>query len=91
MASMMRPMMLRLLLVFTALAMAAQPTAAEVKVTRVSCLGTANCIRLANDSVEVVITTAIGPRIIRYAFLGGDNLLRSYSVSSNQSNVMYHV
>jgi hypothetical protein len=75
MASMMRAMMLRLLIVFTALVMAALPAAAEVKASRVPCLGTTGCVRLANDTVEVVITTAIGPRIIRYAFLGGDNLL----------------
>src|SRR4029450_3223532 len=71
----MRAMMLRLLLVFTTFALAATPAAAEVKVTRVTCLGTPGCIRLANDTVELVITTAIGPRVIRYAFLGGDNLL----------------
>src|SRR4029453_15752464 len=71
----MRAMMLRLFLVFPTFALAAGPAAAEVKVTRVTCLGTPGCIRLANDTVELVITTAIGPRVIRYAFLGGDNLL----------------
>jgi hypothetical protein len=74
-ASMMRAMVRRLLFVFTGFVMVATPVAAEVKVTRVTCLGTPGCIRLANDTVEVVITTAIGPRVIRYAFLGGDNLL----------------
>jgi hypothetical protein len=30
---------------------------------------------LANDTVEVLVATAIGPRIVRYGFPGGDNLL----------------
>jgi hypothetical protein len=42
---------------------------------RTEYLGQPNCQRLANDSVEVVITTDIGPRIIRYALVGGDNIL----------------
>ncbi|WP_299024002.1 hypothetical protein [uncultured Thermanaerothrix sp.] len=31
------------------------------------------CLRLANDRVEVLITTTLGPRIIRYGFLEGEN------------------
>jgi len=72
---MMRAMLKALLASVALLAVAAVPAAAEVKVDRVTCLGQTGCIRLANDTVEVVITTAIGPRVIRYAFLGGDNLL----------------
>jgi hypothetical protein len=48
---------------------------ADVTVDRVTCLNQPNCIRLSNGAVEVVITTSIGPRVIRYAFVGGDNLL----------------
>ena len=48
---------------------------ADVKVERVTYLNQPNCIRLSNGTVEVVITTAIGPRVIRYAFIGGDNIL----------------
>lgn len=32
-------------------------------------------MRLANGTVEVLVATAIGPRIVRYGFVGGDNLL----------------
>ncbi|MBI3947923.1 MAG: hypothetical protein HY321_18545 [Armatimonadetes bacterium] len=32
-----------------------------------------NCCRLANGQIEVVATTDVGPRIIRLAFLGGEN------------------
>ena len=34
-----------------------------------------NCVRLSNGTVEVVVTTDVGPRIIGYAFLGGENIL----------------
>jgi hypothetical protein len=48
---------------------------AEVKVEKVSCLNLANCLKLSNGQVEVVVTTDVGPRIIRYAFVGGENIL----------------
>ncbi len=38
--------------------------------------GWSNCIALANDQVELVVTTDVGPRIIRLALLGGENLLK---------------
>jgi hypothetical protein len=34
-----------------------------------------NCYRLSNDSVELIVTTDIGPRILRYAFRGEENVL----------------
>jgi hypothetical protein len=51
------------------------PVAAEVKVERVTYFNQPDCIRLSNGTVEVIVTTAIGPRVIRYGFVGGDNLL----------------
>ena len=42
---------------------------------KVSCLNLPNCLKLSNGQVEVVVTTDIGPRIIRYAFVGGENIL----------------
>jgi hypothetical protein len=49
--------------------------AAQVTVEKVTCLARPNCYRLSNKTVEVVVTTDVGPRIIRYAFAGGDNML----------------
>jgi hypothetical protein len=40
---------------------------------QVSYLGQPHCYRLSNATVEVVVTTDIGPRVIRYAFVGQDN------------------
>jgi len=34
-----------------------------------------NCIRLTNDEVEVSVTTDVGPRIVGYSFVGGENIL----------------
>jgi hypothetical protein len=53
----------------------AAPAVAEVKVEKVACLNQPNCYRLSNGTVEVVVSTDIGPRILRYAFVGGDNIL----------------
>ena len=34
-----------------------------------------DCIRLSNGIVEVLVTRSVGPRIIRYGFVGGENVL----------------
>lgn len=34
-----------------------------------------NCYRLSNGTVEVIVTTQIGPRVIRYGFCGEENIL----------------
>ncbi len=41
---------------------------------KVSYLGQPNCFKLTNGSVEVIVSTDIGPRVLRYGFCGGDNL-----------------
>lgn len=42
---------------------------------QISYRGWPTVYRLANASVEVLITADIGPRIIRYGFIGGENIL----------------
>lgn len=34
-----------------------------------------NCIRLTNGDVEIIVTTDVGPRILKYSFVGGENIL----------------
>ena len=34
-----------------------------------------NCVRLTNGTIEVVVTTGVGPRILAYNFIGGENVL----------------
>lgn len=62
-------------LALTGIAAAAPAVFAEVTVERVSCLNQPNCYRLSNGTVEAIVTTDVGPRIIRYGFIGGENLL----------------
>jgi len=42
---------------------------------KISYLNLPNCVRLTNGEVEVIVTTDVGPRILHYAFAGGENIL----------------
>lgn len=42
---------------------------------KVKYLGQPNCYRLSNETVELVVTTDVGPRVVRYAFHGAENIL----------------
>ncbi len=46
----------------------------SIDVEKVSYLGQPNCFRLRNGTVEVIVSTDVGPRVLRYGFCGGDNL-----------------
>ena len=48
---------------------------ADVTIEKVTYLKLPNCYRLSNEIVEVIVTTDVGPRIVRYGFIGEDNLL----------------
>jgi len=41
---------------------------------KVSFKGWPNCIRLSNNNIELIVTTDVGPRIIRFGFKNGQNL-----------------
>jgi hypothetical protein len=45
-----------------------------MKITKMAYRGWANCYRLTNDEVELVVTTDVGPRVIRYGFVDGQNM-----------------
>jgi len=40
--------------------------------------GWPNCYRLTNGDVELVVTTDVGPRVIRCGFAGGQNLFKEF-------------
>ncbi|HKS30251.1 MAG TPA: hypothetical protein VJS44_20670 [Pyrinomonadaceae bacterium] len=42
---------------------------------KVTYFGQVGCVRLSNGTVELVATVDVGPRIIRYGFPGGENIL----------------
>lgn len=37
--------------------------------------GWPNCVKLSNGTIELIATTDVGPRIIRFGFIGGENEL----------------
>lgn len=51
---------------------------AEVKVEKTEYKGWKNCYRVTNGEVELIVTGDVGPRIIRYGFVGGQNLFKEY-------------
>ena len=65
--------MRRLSLLAAALAMGAVPVIAAVTVEKIPYAGWSNCYRLSNGEVELIVTSDVGPRIIRYGFEGGQN------------------
>lgn len=43
-------------------------------IEKIAYSGWENCFRLSNDSIELVVTSDVGPRIIRLAYCGGRNV-----------------
>jgi len=44
-----------------------------VKVEKIAYGGWSNCIKMSNGTVELILTTDVGPRVIRYGFVGKEN------------------
>lgn len=53
-------------------------TMAAVIVEQQEYKGWKNCYRITNGEVEVVVTGDVGPRIIRFGYVGGQNLFKEY-------------
>lgn len=60
---------------FVLAASEARPVLADVRIEKVVYLKLPNCYRLSNGTVEAIVTTDVGPRVIRYGFAGGQNAL----------------
>lgn len=52
---------------------------AAVRVDKVAYKGWPNCYRVTNGEVELIVTSDVGPRIMRYGFAGGQNLLKEFT------------
>jgi len=48
----------------------------EVRVEKVEYKGWHNCYRVTNGEVELIVTGDVGPRVIRFGFVGGQNLFK---------------
>jgi len=51
-------------------------------IDRITYAGWKDCLRLANDRIELVVTSEVGPRILRFGAIGGANLLHEVAEQS---------
>jgi hypothetical protein len=51
---------------------------AAVQVEKMQYKGWHNCYRVTNGEIELVVTGDVGPRIIRFGFVGGQNLFKEF-------------
>src|SRR4051794_17684898 len=58
---------------------------AAVKIEKTAWGGWPNCYRITNGEVELIVTTDVGPRVIRYAFVGGQNLFKEFQAQLGKS------
>jgi hypothetical protein len=56
-----------------------------VSVEKVSWGGWPNCRRVSNGEVELIVTADIGPRIMRYGFIGGQNFFKVFEDQAGKS------
>jgi hypothetical protein len=68
-----------------ALLLACMTAFAAVKIEKAAYRGWPNCYRLSNGEVELIVTTDIGPRVMRYGFVGGQNLLKEFDEQMGKS------
>src|SRR5258708_24051150 len=74
-------MLRTLLITFTMTLMAT----AAVKIEKTQYRGWPNCYRISNGEVDLVVTTDVGPRVIRYGFSGGPNLFKEFDEQAGKS------
>ena len=53
-------------------------SSAAVKVERANYKGWSNCYRVSNGEIELIVTGDVGPRVIRFGFVGGQNLFKEF-------------
>ena len=66
----------QMIVIATLAALVAQ---AAVTVEKTAYKGWPNCYRVTNGEIELVVTGDVGPRIIRFGFVGGQNLFKEYA------------
>jgi hypothetical protein len=67
----------KLLVLATMLSMTTMMRAA-MSVQKVEYKGWTNCYKISNGEVELIVTGDVGPRVIRFGFVGGDNILKEF-------------
>lgn len=74
-------MFTRLLLALTLV----MPATSQVKIEKTSFLGWPNCYRVSNGEVELVVTSDVGPRVMRYGFVNGQNFFKEFTEQMGKS------
>jgi hypothetical protein len=70
--------MLRTILLLLLVALATTNMVAAVKVEKTDYKGWPNCYRVSNGEIDLVVTGDVGPRVIRFGFVGGQNLFKEF-------------
>ncbi len=60
-------------------------SASAVTIEKTAYAGWPNCYRMTNGEVELIVTTDVGPRVIRYAFVGGQNVFKEFKEQLGKS------
>jgi hypothetical protein len=58
---------------------------AAVKVEKTEYKGWPNCYRVSNGEIELIVTGDVGPRIVRFGFVGGQNLFKEFAAQLGRS------
>jgi hypothetical protein len=66
--------MSKLILLLTLSLVVAAHARADVKVEKIEYKGWRNCYQVSNGEVALVVTSDVGPRVISFGFVGGQNL-----------------
>jgi hypothetical protein len=70
--------MLRRFLLTAVVGLITSNMVASVKVEKTDYAGWPNSYRVSNDEIELIVTGDVGPRIIRFGFVGGQNLFKEF-------------
>lgn len=58
---------------------------AAVKIEKTAYRGWPNCYRISNGEVDLIVTTDVGPRVIRYGFTGAQNVFKEFDEQMGKS------
>ena len=56
-----------------------------VKIEKIPWGGWPNCYRISNHEIDLIVTSDVGPRIMRYGFVNGQNLFKNFEESMGRS------
>jgi len=69
----------------TVLAVFLMSASAAVKIEKINFQGWPNSYRISNGVVEAVVTGDVGPRVMRFGFVGGQNLFKEFTEQLGKS------